>query len=184
MSPGTLCAAALMAVAAATAAQSPQDQPAQTPEVTVVGGPAPKVLASVPADGASVPGGVLVLKITFDQPMTPDSWSYGPGAAGAFPHCLAQPRLLTDERTFALLCTVAEHQAYAVEINAAPVFANATGRRAGATVLRFSRTGAVTRDMHDALLQAGLTDLDEPIMSWRDDGVGVSRSPDPPDTDN
>jgi len=179
---GAIAATALI-VAGAPALPQPE-QPSRPPEVVVVGGPAPKVVASFPADGASVPGGVLVLTVTFDQPMTPDSWSYGPSGDGAFPHCLAQPRLLADQRTFALLCTVAERQAYAVEVNATPVFANAKGRRAKAALLHFSTSDTVTRYMHDALRQAGLTDVDEPIMSWRDDGVGVSRSPPPPDADD
>jgi hypothetical protein len=178
-------AAGFVAIVPAATAESARDWSGQAPVVTVVGGPAPKVVATFPANGASVPAGVLVLKVTFDQPMAPDSWSFGPLGDGAFPRCLAQPRLLADQRTFALLCTVAQQrQTYAIEVNAAPVFANASGRRARATPLHFSTTAAVTRDMHAALAQAGLTDVDEPLMSWRDEGAGVSRSPPAPDDDN
>jgi hypothetical protein len=177
-------AAGIVALAPAATAERTQEPPAQAPVVTVVGGPAPKVVATFPANGASVPAGVLVLKVTFDQPMAPDSWSYGPLGDGAFPRCLAQPRLLADQETFALLCTVAQNQTYAIEVNAAPVFANASGRSARATPMHFSTTDAITRDMHEALSQAGLTDVDEPLMSWRDEGAGVSRSPAPPDDDN
>lgn len=183
MSTASTIVAAMVVATVAPAYPRPQ-QPSPAPDVVVVGGPAPKVVASFPTHGARVPAGVLVLKVTFDQPMTPDSWSYGPAGDGAFPHCLAQPRLLADQRTFALLCTVAEHQAYAVEVNATPVFANAKGRRARATLFHFSTSEVITRDMHGALLQAGLTDGDEPIMSWRDDGAGVSRSPPLPDADD
>ena len=38
----------------------------------VVGGPVPKVASTYPAGGTEVPAGTLVLKIAFDQPMTPD----------------------------------------------------------------------------------------------------------------
>jgi hypothetical protein len=177
-------AAGLVAVAPVAAAGRNQEPLAEAPVVTVVGGPAPKVVATFPANGASVAAGVLVLKVTFDQPMAPDSWSYGPLGDGAFPRCLAQPRLLADQRTFALLCTVAQLETYAIEVNATPVFANASGRSARATQLHFSTTEAITRDMHAALAQAGLTEADEPLMSWRDEGAGVSRSPAPPDDDN
>ena len=146
-------------------------------EVVVQGGPGPKVAASYPADGAAVGAGVLIVKITFDQPMKPDTWSYGRAEGGDFPSCLANPRLLADQRTFVLLCTVAQHGAFALEINSAPAFASEQERAARRTLLRFSSTDQVVRDMHDALANAGLTDADEPVMTWRDSGAGVSRSP-------
>lgn len=152
----------------------------QVSGVVVTAGPPPKVVSTFPADGARAPGGVIVLKIVFDQPMTADAWSFGRTAAGAFPNCLAHPRLLGDGKTFALLCTVAPNQSYAVQINPSPVFANAGGRSARPCLLRFATTETATRNMHDALEQAGLTDADEPIMTWNDAG-GVSRSPPPDD---
>ena len=69
--------------------------------VVVAAGPSPKVTATYPADGSTVPAGVLVLKVSFDQPMTPEAWAYGRSDAGAFPDCLARPRLLGDGRTYA-----------------------------------------------------------------------------------
>lgn len=146
-------------------------------EVVVPAGPGPKVASSYPADGASVGAGVLVVKITFDQPMKASAWSYGRAEGAAFPSCLADPRLLADQRTFVLLCTVAQQGAFAMEINSAPAFASEQDRAARRTLLRFSTTDQVTRDMHEALANAGLTDADEPVMTWRDNGAGVSRSP-------
>ncbi len=151
--------------------------PTRVGEVVVPGGPGPKVAASYPANGAAVGAGVLVVKIVFDQPMKPDAWSYGATDDGAFPPCLANPRLLADQRTFVLLCTASARQAFAMEINAAPAFASDQERLAHRTVLRFSTTDEVVRNMHDALANAGLTDADEPVMTWRDNGGGVSRSP-------
>jgi hypothetical protein len=138
------------------------------------------VKSTYPAPDATVPGGVVILKIVFDQPMTPDAWAYGRSADGDFPDCLADPRLLGDQRTFVLLCTVAANGAYAIEINPARRFASTYGRSAKPYTLKFSTNGVVTRGLHDALLQAGLDDTDDPIMTWRDPGQGVSQTPPPP----
>ena len=66
-----------------------------------------------------MPAGVMILKITFTQAMAADAWAYGHSVDGDFPDCLADPRLLGDQRTYVLLCTVAPHRGYAVQINAA-----------------------------------------------------------------
>jgi hypothetical protein len=169
----------LMLAGAAIAADPPAP-PAPVSELVVVGGPQPKMLASFPADGAEVAAGVLAVKLTFDQPMTADGWSFGHSDAGEFPKCLARPRLLADQRTFVLLCTVVAHKTYAMEVNATPAFLGANGRAAKLSALRFSTNDTVVSDIHAALEQANLTDADEPIMTWKDDGAGVSHSPPPP----
>jgi len=145
-------------------------------ELVVPGGPPPKLVTSFPADGGEVAAGALVIKLVFDQPMTADGWSYGRSGDAEFPACLAKPRLLADGRTFALLCTVAAHKAYALEVNAAPAFTGANGRLAKPSRLSFTTTDTAVLSLHDALEQAGLTEADEPIMTWRDPGVGVSKS--------
>jgi hypothetical protein len=179
---GTFRALAAVALLGATAAAPVHGSacPA-TPlsELVVPGGPAPKVASSYPAEGAVVPAGVLVLKIVFDQPMTAGAWSYGQAGTAAFPSCLGRPRLLADQRTFVLLCSVAPSRAYAIEVNPGKDFASAQGRLAAPRVLHFSTTDADTRYLHDALADAGLTDADDPIMSWREDGTGVSASSSP-----
>jgi hypothetical protein len=142
-----------------------------------MGGPAPKVSASYPADGGSIPAGVLIVKITFDQPMTADGWSYGRSDKGDFPSCLEQPRLLPDKRTFVLLCDVAARKSYAMQINASADFASDKGRSAQSTLLTFQTGDFSVFNLHDALAAAGLTDADEPVMRWHDDGAGVSQSP-------
>ena len=80
-----------------------------------------------------------------------------------------------------LLCQVAAHQNYGVEINAPRVFLGEAGRKAKPTLLRFSTTEVGPRDIHDALVLAGLSDVDDPVMTWRDNGAGVSQSAPPPD---
>jgi hypothetical protein len=166
------------ATASPPAASAPAPAGASVSGVTVTAGPPPQVVSTFPAEGASAPAGVIVLKVVFDQAMTPKAWSFGHVEGQAYPDCLARPRLLDDRKTFALLCTVAADQAYAVQINPAPVFANAGGRTAKPYVLRFKTADVSVRNMHDALVQAGLTDSDDPIMSWNDAG-GVSRSAPP-----
>jgi hypothetical protein len=177
---GLFAILALIGAPLAASAAVAADAPTRVSGVEVVTGPGPRVTASFPADGAGVAAGVLVLKLTFDQAMAPGSWGYGRSPLGDFPDCLAQPRLLADRRTFALLCTVAPGRTYAIQINPAPDFKNANGRSAKPYSLRFTTTAAVTRDMEAALAQAGLTPADEPLMSWDDPGKGVSQSPPPP----
>jgi hypothetical protein len=152
------------------------EPPAGTPVsgVVVVGGPGPKLTETFPADGAAIPAGVLVVKVVFDQPMTPNGWSYGPSPDGTFPNCLGQPRLLADQRTFDLLCTVSPHQSYVLQINAAPDFESRQGRAAKPALLHFSTNDQFVSDVHDALDQAGLTDTDEPIMDWKGVGAGAA----------
>jgi hypothetical protein len=166
-------AAALLLVATDAARAG---APTPVSEFTVPGGPPPKVVASFPAQGAQVPAGVLVIKLVFDQAMAADSWSYGRSDSGAFPSCLTKPRLLADKRTFALLCSVAAHRTYAIAVNPVAAFAGADGRLAKPETLSFSTTDTQVVGLHDALEQAGLTEADEPIMTWKDDGAGVSRS--------
>jgi hypothetical protein len=150
-------------------------------EVLVAGGPPPVVSTTYPADGAAVSGGLLILKVTFDRPMNPDEWDYGAVAGVEFPKCLGQPRLLNDHRTFVLLCSVAGHQSYAVQINTPTGFRSEAGRAAKPTVLRFSTGDVGPNALHEALVEAGLTDTDDPIMAGQDPGKGVSHSPKPVD---
>jgi hypothetical protein len=157
------------------------EAPKVVQELVVVSGPGPTVQSTYPSAGESVPAGTVILKIVFNQAMTPDAWAYGRSADGDFPNCLAEPRLLGDQRTFVLLCSVdlANHT-YAVDINLSPRFVSAQGRSAKPYTLTFSTNDEITRGLHDALRLAGLDDTADPIMTWRDPGQGVSQTPPPP----
>jgi hypothetical protein len=148
--------------------------------IVVDGGPPPSVQSSYPAPGSSIPAGVVILKIVFDRPMDPDAWAYGPSAGADFPSCLAKPRLLSDQRTFVLLCTVPVNRTFALQINAAPRFASDYGRLAKPFTVQFSTNGDVSENLHDALQRAGLHDEDEPTMSGDVAVRGVSQTPAPP----
>jgi hypothetical protein len=126
----------------------------------------PKVVSAYPADGAPVAGGLVILRVTFDQAMTADAWAFTRSDEGEFPQCLARPRLLNDKKSFALLCSVKLNTGYAMSINAAPGFVSAAGRAAPPYLLRFKTGPNVTSALHDALTRAGLTDADAPIMDW------------------
>jgi hypothetical protein len=41
----------------------------------------PKLVSTYPAEGATVAPGVLILKVAFDQQMSPSAWNYAPHLA-------------------------------------------------------------------------------------------------------
>ncbi len=173
----TVLAAAAWSLATGSTAQAPAAAGTSVGEVVVAGGPGPRVISSFPAENAEAPAGLIVLKVVFDRPMAPDAWSFGPADGRAFPACLARPRLLADKRTSDLLCSVAPHQAYGIQINPTPEFVSADGRAATPIVLHFTTGEVAVRNLHDALAQAGLDDADEPIMRWQDPATGIAHSP-------
>jgi hypothetical protein len=125
----------------------------------------PKVVATYPAQGAAVAPGVLVLMVRFDNRMKPESWDYGPAAAQ--PPCLERPRLLKDQRTFVLMCSVGFNKSFTLQLNgAAKGFADIASTPAEPHTLSFTTTdGEPTADVTDALKLAGLTDIDSPILN-------------------
>jgi hypothetical protein len=172
-----LVAIAGLAAAAQTQPASPAPAPAPTvSEVVVAAGPQPKLTVTFPAQGATVSAGELAVKLVFDRPMAAARWSYGKAQDSAFPDCLSHPRLLDDRKTFVLLCQVKPTTTYAIALGDAPGFQGEAGRDAAPTVLKFATSGEIVDDLHDALDEAGLTDDDEPIMTWNDDGESPPRS--------
>jgi hypothetical protein len=165
----TVVGLGLLVAGAAVAADAPATH---VSGVVISGGRQPKIYLSYPAEGSTVAAGVLVLKVIFDQPMTPDAWSYAKTADAAFPDCLGKPRMLADQRTFVLLCTIAPHQTYALQINAGSGFKNADGRSAVDDVLHFTTGDPGVFYMEDALNQAGVASTDAPIMRWPDPDTG------------
>jgi hypothetical protein len=129
----------------------------------------PAVISTYPAAGAVVTPGVVVLKITFDQKMTPGAFRFD-RSEDRYPSCLARPRLLPDEKTFVLLCTVGPDSKFAMQLNGPGDggFANLADQRATPMVLRFStKDGLSLASMKEALKSAGLKDEDDPVMDRR-----------------
>ena len=156
-----------LACGGVASAQTPSEPKTVSPLVVYPPTPAPKIASSYPAQGQAVPGGVLVIKVTFDQPMLDLAFAFGPAPVGDPPDCLKTPRLLEDKRTFVLLCTVATGKAYALAFNAGPEagFANVGSHRAEPAVLAFQTTGEVgPRDIGSALKAASLNAGDVPIQ--------------------
>ena len=157
----------------AQAAKPPARPPAETPTpvspVTVMPPTdKPKVVATWPASGETVAPGVLVLKVVFDQQMTPRDFAYGLGAQGDKLGCLKTPRLLNDNKTFVLLCTTLPGKTYAVVLNpdapGGPAFSNLAENRAEPNTLTFTTgTGEPVTKLRDAIKAAGLGGLDVPV---------------------
>ena len=157
-------AAALGAPALAQTASSPT----RLSGVTVVA-PAktlPIVVSTFPAAGGKVTSGALILKVTFDQVMNPDGWDYAKGT-DAYPRCLARPRLLSDQKTFVLLCTAPPDARFSVAFNATRSggFENMAGQRAVSAVINFTTDdGKALATIADAMKAADLKPDEGPVM--------------------
>jgi hypothetical protein len=155
--------------------------PADTTTVSgvVVAAPSkqlPAVVSTYPAAGAVVAPGVLVLKLTFDQRMSPSAFRFD-RAEDRYPSGLARPRLLPDEKTFVLLCTVGPDAKFSMQLNGAGDggFANLANQRATPMLLQFStKNGLSLASMKDAMKSAGLKDEDDPVMDRRPAAVAVA----------
>ena len=164
-----LCLAAGPALAQAT--KPPREEPTPVAPITVMPPTAkPKVVSTWPAAGQAIAPGVLVLKVVFDQQMTPRDFAYAPGAAGDPLECLKTPRLLNDAKTFVLLCRTLPGKTYAVSLNKglAPegkAFSNLAENRAEEADLSFTTlaSGEPVTKLRDAIKAAGLGDLDVPV---------------------
>jgi hypothetical protein len=157
----------------AQATKPPVEAPTPVSPVTVMPPTQkPKVVATWPAGDQTVAPGVLVLKVVFDQQMTPRDFAYGLGASGEKLGCLKTPRLLNDNKTFVLLCTTLPGKTYAIALNpdASPgasgglAFSNLAENRAEPSTLTFTTgTGEPVTKLRDAIKAAGLGDLDMPV---------------------
>lgn len=156
--------------ALAQAAKPPETPNPVSPVTIMPPTQKPKVVSTWPAAGQAVAPGVLVLKVTFDQQMTPRDFAYGLGTGADALSCLKTPRLLNDAKTFVLLCTTLPDKAYTIALNGAansPAgegFSNLAENRAEPSELTFTtKTGEPVTKLRDAIKAAGLGDLDMPV---------------------
>ncbi len=143
----------------------------------------PSIVSTYPAAGDVVAPGALVLKLTFDQRMNPESWRFDRGGDDRYPSCLARPRLLANEKTFVLLCTVGANGKFAIQMNGEGDggFENQANQRAQPLLLQFStKDGASQATIKDAMKSAGLKDEENPVMDKKPAAVALARPPAPP----
>jgi len=82
---------------------------------------APRVIGTMPAQGAVIAPGPFQLAVTFDRPMAPGSYAFAHDAAESpFPQCNGQPRLSPDQRTYTLDCVARAGERYVVYLNREP----------------------------------------------------------------
>lgn len=135
----------------------------------------PAITATFPAAGQAIAPGVLVLSVTFDQPMLKTGFDYASAPGGEMPDCLKTPLLLASGKTFVLLCRTLPGKTYALTFNvqageagAAPApggFANMAEKRAKPASLTFTTTAdEPVRSMDAALKAASLTAADMPVQ--------------------
>lgn len=155
---------------AGTALAQPSQRPEPTPVSPVTVMPPtlpPKVISTWPAGGEAVAPGILVLKVAFDQKMTPLAWNYAAAAGGERPECVRAPRLLNDGKTFVLLCRTKPGKSYAIGFNAVRDggFANEAENPALAAQLAFTtNTTPSVYTLKAAMKAAGLKDDEGPIQ--------------------
>jgi hypothetical protein len=167
----TAAASAAPPAPAPTQAPTPPSPNVVAPITVYPATNAPKIVRSYPAAGQALSGGVLVLSVTFDQPMLKTGFDFAAGPGGEAPPCLKTPRLLDDNKTFVLLCTTDPHKSYSLAFNAKPQggFENVAEHRAEPATLAFSTTdGDGPRDIHAAMKAANLRDIDMPIQDMPD----------------
>lgn len=158
-----LVALAVLAAAGAHAQTRPPSEGPNTVAPVLILPPTqpPNLVSTYPAQDETVAPGVLILKAAFDQQMSPAAWNYAP-APGAEPmDCVKTPRLLSDQKTFVLLCRVLANKTYGVTFNAERTggFANLGENPAHTASLTFkvgadSPVTTVRRAMEAAKLQA------------------------------
>lgn len=137
----------------------------------------PKLVSTYPAQGQAIAPGVLILKAAFDQQMSPSAWNYAP-APGAEPlDCVKTPRLLSDQKTFVLLCRVLAGRSYGVTFNAQRPggFANLGENPAETASLTFKvEDGAPVTTLRRAMELAGLQADQTPVQEAPRASAGVA----------
>jgi hypothetical protein len=107
--------------------------------------PQPRIVSTYPANGAAVPPGVLVLRVTFDQRMTCDG-GFGsvPGLKHPCPGMRQETVLSYDRRTVRMICRVVPFASYGVRIGRPPdrAFRSLEGQTAAPYVLTFRAIAA------------------------------------------
>ena len=114
--------------------------------------PPPRLVSTFPDKGAKVRPGVLVLRLTFDRPMTCagllDTEGYRPNPC---PAPLNEPMISHDRRTFLTVCVIAANYRYGMRLHR---FTSLAGHPAPAADLEFETSlGRPARNVEEALAE-------------------------------
>jgi hypothetical protein len=127
------------------------------PARRVAGSPAPRIVSAFPADGAVIRPGRLVVRVTFDRPMTCSGFFLrAPQSPGACPPLRQNMVLSLDRRTFRLICATVPGTAYRIDVGdeGEEAFVSLDGRAAQPYALTFSTSsGPEVTTTSDALAQ-------------------------------
>ena len=80
----------------------------------------PRVVRTVPADGAEIDAGRFTVEVTFDRPMLAQAYSFVRSDEGLYPECPSPPRLSADGRTYSLECVARQPGPYVMYFNRPP----------------------------------------------------------------
>ena len=78
---------------------------------------APSVVETTPADRAIISPGPITIRVTFDQPMRANSFSFVTTDRGRYPDCARRPQQSSDRRSFTLVCRAVAPGRYAISFN-------------------------------------------------------------------
>jgi hypothetical protein len=147
--------------------------------VVVSGGPAPKLISSLPADGATVAAGVIALTLKFDRPLAekPILRALGRESGGSAPPCLAQPRELDDGKTLVILCATGPGKTYEIALGPEAGLMGPGEKSIQPADLHFATNETIIDNIPDALEAAGLPVDADPVMGWREVGGPDTYSP-------
>lgn len=143
---------------------------------------APQVVDIYPRPGETVPAGLVVVRITFDQPMSRCSYSMTTLPKLAFPDQLpTRPRITADLKTFLLPAWTQPNQDYLLTVNGPPFvfFKNIFGQAAKSRPVLFKTSEIVARSEQEAAsgdpqLGVLLAKADAPLIDLPTPTVGKS----------
>jgi hypothetical protein len=127
--------------------------------------PPPKIVDSFPANGAVLRPGLVVVRVTFDRPMSCEGFFFSdPLHSVACPHHRQDMLLSLDRRTIRTVCRLDAGRIYTLILNDAPangperdarnVFESLTGSAASPYEVKFNTSsGEPVRTVREALLE-------------------------------
>lgn len=82
--------------------------------------PRPHVVSTSPAEGAVIPAGPFMLKVTFDRSMESGDFSFVRVSPDSYPDCGGTPKLSKDGRTYSMRCVAKAGHSHEIWFNRPP----------------------------------------------------------------